>query len=308
MIKSHIKNFLCVITFCFSYNLLASQSIKCITYNIRLTTKSDENKGNGWNSRSLPMCNMLKFFDPDIIGCQEMTYEQRFFFQEYFFDYCIIGSDSGDQGSLGDFNAIMFRTNSFELIESGDFWITDKESQWEKGWDAAYIRLCTWAHLKVKGDTIDFFVFNTHLDNKGKIANVEGAKMVRDSVIAISGDKPFVLLGDMNSGHESETYKVFTKNSLFFDTQKIAEFSYVPNGTFNKFSTNWYSTSLIDYIFVSKHIYIYRYGILTNSYWKEDTIKEDETIIKSKAKTYVNCLPSDHYPVMIYASFDKKDY
>lgn len=303
MLLNLIKKILCLIFIGIYSNLFAAQPIKVITYNVRLITKGDEKNGNGWTKRAIPMCDMLKFYDPDIIGCQEMTIVQKTFFQDYFSNFYLVGSDSGDQGTLGDFNAILFRKDSFDLIENGDFWITDKIDRQKKGWDAAYIRLCSWVHLKVKQDSLDFFVFNTHLDNKGEVAKKEGAKMVRDSIIAISKGNPFVLIGDMNSGQDSESYQVFTKDSILFDSQKIADFSYIPNGTFNKFSTSRYSSSFIDHIFVSKHFDISRYGILTNSYWKKETIEEEVIdggkTIKKKSKAYVNRLPSDHYPVMI---------
>ena len=59
----------------------------------------------------------------------------------------------------------------FELIEHGDFWLSDKPDEaGSRGWDAALPRVATWAKFKDKAAGTQLLHVNTHFDHRGEKA------------------------------------------------------------------------------------------------------------------------------------------
>lgn len=69
------KNFLIVM--CLMMALMASaQDLVVCSYNIRNANRGDAKNGNGWEKRSVYMCQQIQFEDPGVFGCQEVKKEQ----------------------------------------------------------------------------------------------------------------------------------------------------------------------------------------------------------------------------------------
>ena len=88
------------------------------------------------------------------------------------------------------------------------------------------------------------------------------------------------------------------------DSYQIADFRYVPNGTFNAFHADRKTDSRIDHLFLTKEFDVKKYGVLTDSYRseaKESTEKEQNANFPKEVsmQKYVARTPSDHFPVMI---------
>ena len=159
------------------------------------------------------------------------------------------------------------------------FWLSETMAPFSKGWDGKYDRYCTWAKFRDRKSGRIFYVFNTHLDHKGRIAQQEGAALVCRQARKFAGDAPLFICGDMNSFDTTDAYKEYTAH--YKDSRTIAPHLLGPVGTAHNFGQ--VEPVRIDYIFVNDKIKILDYTA------------DDEH--------YPNgFFPSDHYAVFVNAS------
>ena len=184
--------------------------------------------------------------------------------------YTAVG-DGRDGGSNGEHSAIFYRTDKFELIESGTKWLSptpDKVSQYsytdpETGIThrANFPRIMTYVLLERKTDGVRFIYVNTHLDHNGNNSQ-EVAEKVRQGQIEILiaeiqklcqayGDLPTIVTGDFNVTPVASAYTTMIANG-FLDSSKVAEQGEI-KPTYNGMD-NDYEGAIIDYIFVSPNL------------------------------------------------------
>ncbi len=160
-----------------------------------------------------------------------------------------------DLGGLGEHTAIFYRTDMFELIESGTKWLSstpDKEGS--KLTYANFPRIMTYVVLERKTDGVRFLYVNTHLDHDGNNTR-EVAEGVRQQQIEILideikklGDLPTIVTGDFNVTPEASAYQTMIANG-FLDASRVAKEGEVKS-TYNGMDDS-YTGAIIDYIFVS---------------------------------------------------------
>ena len=152
------------------------------TYNLRNKNDGDAQKGNGWDVRKTVVAQLLQYHEFDIFGTQECFYQQLQDLKELLpgYEYVGIGRDDGKQG--GEHSAIFYRTDKFEAVESGNFWLSETPDKPGLGWDAACVRICTWAHFRCRETGFEFLFFNLHMDHVGVKARVESAKLVQQKM------------------------------------------------------------------------------------------------------------------------------
>ena len=165
-------------------------------------------------------------------------------------------------------------------------------------------RICTWAHLERKSDKARFYFISTHLDHRGKVAQIEGGKLVLDWIKKNCKGEPVIVVGDFNVTQTSDCYKVFAESGLLEDTYETAKYRFAPTGTFNGFNPRRYTTHRIDHIFVSKGTKVSRYGVLTYHYFRDMTAKEEamDTLAPKEIKGEnrdSKCI-SDHYAIQSF--------
>lgn len=273
------------------------------TYNIRLANAGDSAQGNGWGTRYPHIADLVKFHGFEIFGTQEgFKYMLEDLKKEMpGFDYIGVGRDNG--ADEGEHAAIFYDTNKFEVIEHGDFWLSETPDSVSFGWDAACRRVCTWGKFKEKGSGFEFLYFNLHMDHIGKVAREESAKLILDKIKNNDEEMPVILSGDFNVDQNSPSYNLINESGILKDAYEKAEIVYANTGTFNNYNTETYTDERIDHIFLSPEFKVKRYGILTDTYRSE--IKGAEVEKTSNFPQEVGLVkwqsrvPSDHYPVMI---------
>ncbi len=259
-------------------------NINIATFNIRLNVASDAQ--NAWPNRKVMVQDLIRYHDFDIFGVQEALQDQMQDLAEMS-EYGYVGAGRDDGMKKGEYSAIFYKKNKFEVLRSGTFWLSPTPEKPSKGWDAAYIRICTWAQLKDRKSGKRFFMFNSHFDNEGVKAREQAAHMILDKVKTLSdANTPVFITGDFNSDPETSAYKTIAAS--FSDARAVCESKpYGPSGTFNDFKYHDYTTRVkegrIDFIFVNKLVKVLRYGTLTDS----------------KDLRF----PSDHFPVVCNVSF-----
>lgn len=271
-------------------SFLSAQNMKVATYNIRLDHDGDVKQGDGWAKRLPHVSNLIKYHQFEIFGTQEGFHHQLEGMKTELkgFEYIGVGREDGKQG--GEYAAIFYQTNKFELIDSGNFWLSTDCTKPNLGWDAAYIRICTWAKFRAKASKKTFIVFNLHMDHVGVEARRESAKLVLSKVKEIAGKLPVLVMGDFNVDQNNESYALLNSSGIMRDAYELSPIKYANNGTFNAFEIDRRTNERIDHIFVGNSFKVKRYGILTELYWDDQNVPR---------------IPSDHYPVAIDLSFSK---
>lgn len=283
--------------------VMAQHSLVVGTYNIRLFTEGDEQKGEIWRTRCKVICDQMNFEAPDAFGAQEVTHPQLVDMLQQLdgYDYTGVGRDDGKQA--GEYSCIFYKRDRMRLLDSGTFWLSETPDQVSFGWDAACRRICSWAKFKMRKGGLTFYFFNLHMDHVGVIARREAARLVVERIRAIARQAPVVLTGDFNVPQTNEIFRTFTESGLLRDTYAFARLRFAENGTFIDFDPDAKTSERIDHIFVSPRFKVESYGVLTNGYWTPDqrSIHSGPTAggpAEVRVKTYRRHTPSDHYPVI----------
>ena len=128
-------------------------------------------------------------------------------------DFDMVGVARDNGKDEGEYAAIFFRRDRFEVLDSNNFWLCENpDSVGMKGWDAACTRIATWAKLKDKTNDKIFMAVNTHFDHVGEVARRESALLIISKIKEIVGDQPAFLTGDFNVDNTSNAYATITGN------------------------------------------------------------------------------------------------
>jgi endonuclease/exonuclease/phosphatase family metal-dependent hydrolase len=255
--------------------------IRVMTYNIRFAGDEQVEGINAWSKRKSLVASMIRFHRAEIVGLQEALKLQLDDLVDLLPDYAWVGVGRDDGAEGGEFSAIFFNRKRFEILNHSTFWLSDTPEKPSKGWDAAFPRVVTWAKMKDTQTDRTFYLFNTHLDHRGKQARLQSVVLLKNKVAELAGELPVIITGDFNFRPESEEYKIITENSRgdFADAMVVSRYehhgSYV---TFNDFGRSIVDGNRIDYIFVRNGVGVVQHGIL--------------------ADTFEGRFPSDHMPVV----------
>ena len=262
---------------------LFSQDIVIGTFNLRYDNPGDT--GNLWKDRQPIAAALIRFHQFDIVGTQEGLQNQLDDLQQSLPEYAHYGIGRDDGKLKGEHSAIFYRKSRFNVLDSGDFWLSEHPEKPGFGWDARNNRICSWLKLKDKQTKRTFYVFNVHYDHRGVQARIESSKLILARIQDISKGNPAILTGDFNGNHQSEWYQYVNNSQLLKDALSQVKDPYINNGSFNSFKSGNPSNDIIDHIFVTKDFSVKRYGILTD--------------------TYHGKFPSDHYPVLTQLTLKK---
>lgn len=281
--------------------------INVASYNIRQYNTHDSINGNGWQVRCPILAQVIRFHEFDVFGTQEGFKHQLEDLKAALPGYAYTGVGREDGIDAGEHSAIFYRTDLFTLVDHGDFWLSETPDTPSIGWDAVLPRICSWARLRHNPTGKEFLFFNLHMDHIGKQARVESAGLVQKKMDEFGSELPTFLTGDFNVDQTHQSYKALTSTGKLADSYHVAKLVYALNGTFNDYSTQDFSTSRIDHIFVSPNVHVDKYGVLTDTYRTpvpgaearpSGSAPEEISLIPHVART-----PSDHFPVMIRARF-----
>jgi len=266
---------LLVILATFIFTNFYSQTVKVMTYNLRLDVASDGD--NRWDNRKTFLLGQVQFYEPDFMGVQEALPQQVHYLDSTLTQYGHIGTGRDDGKSKGEFSAIFYNSKKYKVIQQATFWLSQTPDKPSMGWDAACNRICTYGLFENIKTKKQLWVFNTHFDHIGNIARTESAKLILKKIKELNKQNlPFVLTGDFNLEEDSESIRLIA--SQLNDSKKCAGLVFGPEGTFNNFEFTKPVTKRIDYIFTAKTgITVIKYAVLSDS---------------------KNCrYPSDHLPV-----------
>ena len=249
-----------------------------MSFNIRNGRANDGD--NSWPNRRALVSGVIRQYDTDIVGLQEAF---RFQLDQLARDlphYSEVGEGRAG-GTRDEYSAILYRTDRFDLLDSGTFWLSDTPDRVSRHWGNALLRICTWAHLKDRNTSEAFYVFNTHFDHRAQIARVNSAKLIRERITDRATNDPVILTGDMNAGEDNPAIAILKAKDgpcPLADTFRVLYADAKQAGTGNGGYKGRVDGAKIDYVMVSP-------GIET----LEASIDQEP-----RDGRY----PSDHYPVI----------
>ncbi len=256
----------------FAYN------IKVVTFNIRYDSGRDG--VNSWQNRKEHMRKFLLKQDADIICLQEVLHHQYIYLAEYMESYDVIGNGRNDGKEKGEYAPILYLRAKYELIEKGQFWLSEHPSVIGSiGWDAKQPRIVTWVKLRNKKTGKPFMVMN----DIGKEARRKSVDLIFERISSLS--VPVILTGDFNENPTSALYKKLSDNlNGIKDVHTFAKTHKGVNYTFHGFGKiQQGQRNKIDYIFVKG-------------------IKKVKCENIFREKTENNVYLSDHNPIMTVLS------
>lgn len=229
--------------------------VRWATFNIRLDTPVDSL--NRWGYRMERAAQFIKDAQLDVVGTQEVLHSQFEDLKRMLPEFEGVGVARDDGKTKGEYSSVFYRKDVFDALDSGTFWLSEyPDSVGLKGWDAACVRVATWAKLQHKETGKIVMAVNTHFDHVGVEARKQSALLIIRKIKEIVGDRAAVLTGDFNVTDQSDAYQTITTNEFVLkDAHKIAEKVSGVNYTFHNFTRQpLEKRSKIDFIFVTPHI------------------------------------------------------
>ncbi|GGD56935.1 endonuclease/exonuclease/phosphatase family protein [Paenibacillus nasutitermitis] len=245
-----------------------------MSFNLRINVKQDGI--NAWPNRIIAAAAAIKESGAEVICTQEGSFAMLQELKAQLTDYEWIGE--GRRGGNEDEHcAIFYRQGVLELVESGNFGLSERPGQLGYvSWDSACPRLCTWVRFR-KQNGQEWEIFNTHLDHISQEARRKGIGLIvkqlaeRSTVTGI----PAVLAGDFNCEPDDEVIAALNREG-FVNAYSAMERQEI-GSTWHGFKGGE-TGEPIDYIFVAPEVQISSVYVDRNKY-------DDR-------------YPSDHYPVI----------
>ena len=222
---------------------ISGTTLKLMTYNLKFASPTYEPS---WEVRRDMQIDMIKKYDPDIIGTQEGLKEQIDYLMKHLPEYVCIGE--GRQGSDDDEHmAIFYKKDKFRLREMQSFQLSKTPEIIGSGPDVNP-RMVTWARfalvdISAEGkdgkypqdyrghweNTQEFYLFNTHyFDRRDQsLARLNASKLILERINALNrfgewaAERSVFLLGDFNCRPGSKPYNTLVANESSADASKL---------------------------------------------------------------------------------------
>ncbi|MBU1650657.1 endonuclease/exonuclease/phosphatase family protein [bacterium] len=264
--------------------------VKVMSFNIRYMQAPDGE--NNWRHRKVRVFQLIKEYQPDVIGLQEATHRQLKQILQELSDYDQVGVGRNDGVESGEYAAILYKKQKFQAANGGTFWFSDTPEQpGSTSWGNMIPRICTWVRLREAATGEMFYVYNVHLDHESQVSRERSALYLTHRISQRQYPDPVIVTGDFNAGETNIVIRFMQDK----DPMQVGANAYVTNeiplvdtygrlhpnaepvGTYHGFKGGP-SGERIDYIFHSKGFEARYADILTDS--------------------ISGGYPSDHYPLL----------
>lgn len=255
-----------------------SDTITLMSTNVRCYSPTDFFK-RSWFYRADLITDDINSVMPDIIGFQEATFMHYGYLEDIMEGYNSVMAYR-DDFILSEGCPIFYRSDRFEKLDGGSFWLSETPEVMSKDWGSAHYRICVYVVLRDRLTGKSFAVFNTHLDHVSELARINGIQIVLDKIVEF-GDIPAYLMGDLNATEDEDTI-IFTKDG--FDDSKVISPITEDTATFHGWGEDP-EPSRIDYILISKgDAEVYEYHVLNNLHGDAYSSDHSSIYIKTSIK------------------------
>jgi endonuclease/exonuclease/phosphatase family metal-dependent hydrolase len=272
----------------------AKPDLVVMSFNVRYAAANDGE--NNWDKRKDLACDVVRRQNPDLIGLQEALRVQIDDIRAALPQYGEIGVGREDGKTKGEYSAILYRKDRFDMNDSGTFWLSDTpEVPGSITWGNKIARICTWGRFLRKRTGKPLYLFNTHLDHQSQPSRERGVVLLASRIAERKQADPVLVTGDFNAGESNPAVR-YLKGEItlgagqgdpaktpvtFIDTFRTQHPEATEVGTFNQFK-GVRTGDKIDYVLALPGTQVLRAEIL---YDNKD-----------------NRYPSDHFPVVAMLS------
>ena len=247
--------------------------LKIMTFNLRYT---DDKDGQSIAERAPRALEIIREYDPDIIGFQEAVPKWMDLLEvlgERYDHYLMYRHEKSKEGT-----PLFWKKELFEAEELKHFWLSETPAEPSKGFGAHLWRICCYGALKHKESGKAIHVFNTHFDWIGSSPRESGQLVIRRAEVL--GDAPVFVTADYNFHPDSAGWH--SMRSYFYDAGETL--GAAPMRTCHGYRGEDPATGTpIDYCFYrGKGVTPTKYEVVT--------------------RTFDGKYPSDHFP--IYFEFE----
>ena len=251
------------------------RDISVMSFNIRYGTAADG--ADSWSQRQAQVVGLIRRHQPHILGIQEALDFQLQHIGDQLPEYGRIGVGRDDGQARGEFSAILYLRNRYEVQEQGTFWFSPTpEVPGSTGWGNRITRICSWARLYDRELARSFYVYNLHLDHESEPSRARSAELLVRRIAERNSDDPVLVTGDFNAGEDQPPVQYLLKQVPLRDTFRELQPQATGVATYHAF-TGRTDGPKIDHILVSRE-------------WSVRSAGIDRS---SEGGRY----PSDHYPV-----------
>lgn len=255
----------------------SAAEFRVMTYNIRLDTPADG--PNRWDRRRDLLIGQIRLLRPAILGMQEVVPGQRADLVAALPEYVALGGGRDDGKLAGEASPLFVDKTLFRIEASGMFWLSPTPELPSLGWDAAFRRVASWAHLVRRSDGRRILAVNTHWDHIGKQARLNSARQLRQWITAQRRKgEAVVVLGDFNAPLAEASLQDLLALPLGDAKARSIEPAIGASITFNGWETVPNKGDTIDHVLISDGLRVRRYHAL--------------------AEHFDGRLASDHFPVI----------
>lgn len=190
-------------------------SIKVISLNV-WTAKSPEKN---YQAQREPL--IQKFFAeqlPDSFGVQECEpfWEERL--------SAVIEGYTRAQDITMTKNYIYYRTEKYDLIDNGVFWLSETPDEISQGFGSRFYISCCYAVLENKETGARYVHVNTHIDVSSSTIRMAEIRVLVPRIEAMFGNSgyPIILTGDFNTYEENAVIQ-YLYNNGYKNSRDISE-------------------------------------------------------------------------------------
>jgi endonuclease/exonuclease/phosphatase family metal-dependent hydrolase len=247
---------------------------RVMSFNIRYGTADDG--PDAWPARQGRVAALIRREAPDILGLQEALRFQLDELRAMLPAYGEVGVGRDDGREAGEYAAILFRTDRFQLVQSGNFWFSDTPSvPGSRSWGNTITRLATWVRLRDRATSDTVSVYNVHLDHESQPSRERSVALLLQRIRQRGNHDPVIVTGDFNAGEDNPA--VAAMRSAFTDTYRDVHPADTLVGTYHGFRGTT-TGARIDYV------------------WTSDGLTTLEARIERTREG--GRYPSDHFPVL----------
>ncbi|KAK1590432.1 endonuclease/Exonuclease/phosphatase [Colletotrichum navitas] len=245
----------------------ASLTLRLMTYNIRWATPVTGLNEAYWSTRRPRLAAQLNYETagrPESLLCMQEVVEQQLLdiAQDLGPAWAHVGVGRDDGGAAGEFSPILYRPDTWDLVENRTYWLSETpDVPGSKGWDAALPRIATVASFKHAATGLPLVYMCTHFDHQGQTARERSAELLvrlakewESGSGSGSGDAavPVFLGGDLNVEPDNAAYKTLVAEGNLRDARDVVpEARRTGNSkTYTAFTDMDSDDSLIDHLFV----------------------------------------------------------
>ncbi len=190
----------------------ATEKIRIMSYNIPMGNilVTDGNGRNTWENRCAVIHQYLNDVAPDLLGMQEPVRQELCDILRGIPNYAMVGTARNDGKESGEYTAIIYRTDRFRVLDTGNYWLTETPDVHSKVEGSSHYRIATWAYMEDLHSGARFLITNTHLSYDSQPVRQAQIRVVKQHMLDLNKkfgkDLPHYFTGDFNMKDTEDNY------------------------------------------------------------------------------------------------------